>query len=81
MSDKRTITGTVVSDKNDQTIVVAVERRVMHPVYRKAYSITKKFAAHDPDNRHKVGDTVTIAESRPLSKTKRFTVVDKEKSK
>ena len=80
MSGKRTITGTVVSDKNDQTIIVATERRVMHPVYKKAYNLTKKFVAHDPDNSAKVGDTVTIEESRPLSKTKRFRLVTDAKA-
>lgn len=71
----RELRGVVVSDKGDKTVIVAVERKVLHPVYRKAYSVTKKFPAHDAANAHKVGDTVTIQETRPLSATKRFKVV------
>ena len=73
---KRRITGTVVSDKADKTAVIAVERRVRHPIYGKAYSVTKKFHAHDEGNSAKVGDVVTIEESRPLSAKKRWTLVD-----
>lgn len=72
----REFTGTVVSDKADKTVVVAVERRVTHPVYRKSYKVTKKFAAHDAQNTHKTGDVVTIRETRPLSATKRFIVIE-----
>lgn len=72
----RELTGTVVSDKPDKTVIVAVERAVVHPVYRKRYTITKKFAAHDPENKHKVGETVTIAETKPLSARKRHIVVE-----
>ncbi|MEX2043511.1 MAG: 30S ribosomal protein S17 [Patescibacteria group bacterium] len=72
---KRRITGTVVSDKADKTAVIAVERRVSHPVYGKAYSVTKKFHAHDEENAAKAGETVTIEESRPRSAKKRWTVV------
>jgi small subunit ribosomal protein S17 len=72
----RSITGTVISDKPDQTIIVAVERTAVHPIYRKAYKVTKKITAHDPDNAHKTGDRVTITETRPISKTKRFIVAD-----
>ena len=75
MAGKRTITGTVVSNKNEQTIIVTTERRVMHPIYKKAYNVTKKFVAHDAENSAKVGDTVTMEESRPLSRTKRFRLV------
>lgn len=74
---RKTITGTVVSDKPDQTVIVATARRVVHPIYRKAYRVTKRIAAHDPDNACKVGDTVTITDSRPISKTKRYTVTDR----
>jgi small subunit ribosomal protein S17 len=79
---KRRITGTVVSDKADKTIVVAVERRVRHRIYGKAYPVTKKFHAHDEQNRAKVGETVTIEASRPLSAKKRWTLVEaKEETK
>ena len=74
---KRTLTGTVVSDKADKTITVAISRRVMHPIYRKRYQVTKKVAAHDPENTYKIGDTVTVSETRPLSARKRFEVVGK----
>ena len=72
---KRVLQGTVVSDKMDKTIVVRVERRVMHPIYKKFIRRTKKYAAHDPENRFKTGDTVQIRECRPLSKTKTWEVV------
>jgi small subunit ribosomal protein S17 len=72
---KRILTGTVVSDKMDKTVVVSVERRVMHPVYKKFIRRSKKYAAHDPNNAHKVGDTVRIQETRPLSKTKKWEVI------
>jgi small subunit ribosomal protein S17 len=72
---KRILTGTVVSDKMDKTIVVRVERRVMHPVYKKFIRRSKKYAAHDENNAHKVGDTVRIQETRPLSKTKKWEVI------
>lgn len=75
---KRKLTGIVVSDKPDQTVVVKVERRVVHPIYRKAYFVSKRFAAHDADNAFKVGQEVTIEETRPLSATKRFRVLTDE---
>jgi len=75
---KRILTGTVVSDKMDKTVVVRVERRVMHPVYKKFIRRSKKYAAHDPNNVHKVGDTVRIQETRPLSKTKKWEVIGAE---
>lgn len=71
---RRTVTGVVVSDTPDRTIVVAIERRVTHPLYRKAYTVTKKIHAHDPDNSKKVGETVTVAECQPRSATKRWEV-------
>jgi len=67
--------GVVVSDKNDQTIVVRVERRFMHPLYKKVVRRSKKFHAHDPDNSCKVGDNVRIKECAPISKLKRWVVV------
>jgi len=67
--------GVVVSDKMDKTIVVKVERRYQHPIYKKYIRRSKKYHAHDENNQFKTGDTVTIRESRPLSKLKRWEVV------
>jgi small subunit ribosomal protein S17 len=67
--------GVVVSDKQDKTIVVQVERRVMHPLYKKFIKRSKKFAAHDPENACKEGDLVRIRECRPISKRKRWEVL------
>ena len=72
---KRTLQGIVISDKADKTITVRVERRVPHPLYRKIIRRSKKFAAHDPDNRCKVGETVRIRECRPISKSKTWEVI------
>ena len=69
-------TGTVVSSKNDKTVIVAVSRATRHRLYRKVIRQTKRYAVHDPDNRATVGDLVTIEESRPVSKTKRWRLVD-----
>ena len=66
---KRQLQGTVVSDKNDKTIVVKVERRFTHPVLKKTVRRTKNYQAHDAENRFKVGDIVMIEESKPISKT------------
>ena len=68
-------TGVVVSDKMDKTIVVAVERLMRHPLYGKTIKQTKKFKAHDENNECKVGDIVTIMETRPLSREKRWRLV------
>jgi small subunit ribosomal protein S17 len=75
---KRILQGTVVSDKADKTVVVRVERRIMHPVYKKFITTTKKYAAHDADNRAKAGDQVRIRECQPISKNKSFEVVYEE---
>ena len=72
---KRLLQGVVVSDKQDKTIVVKVERRVMHPVYKKFVRKSKKYHAHDESNQFKAGDSVRIRECRPLSRTKRWEVV------
>ena len=72
---KRILQGVVVSDKGDKTVVVSVERQVMHPVYKKFVKKSKKYAAHDQNNQFKVGDNVSIIESKPYSKTKKWTVV------
>lgn len=66
--------GTVVSDKMNKTVVVAVENRFPHPIYKKTVSRTTRYKAHDEDNRCQVGDRVKITETRPLSRTKRWTV-------
>jgi len=71
----RTLTGKVVSDKMDKTITVLIERRVKHPIYGKYVSKSSKLKAHDESNECKIGDVVTIAESRPLSKTKSWALV------
>ena len=72
---KRVLQGVVVSDKNDKTIVVEVERRFTHPLLKKTVRRSKKYHAHDEDNRFKVGDIVAIEEGRPMSKQKRWVVV------
>lgn len=73
---RRVLQGTVVSDKGDKTVTVLVERRVMHPVYKKYIRRSKKYAAHDETNRCKTGDMVSIIECRPISKRKCWMVVD-----
>ena len=72
---RRVLQGTVVSDKCDKTVIVLVERRVMHPVYKKFIRQSKKYAAHDENNIVKVGDSVQIEECRPISKRKRWMVI------
>ena len=75
---KRILTGTVTSDKNEQTITVSVERRFKHPLLHKTVRSSKKYRAHDAENRFKTGDKVRIIECAPISKTKRWTVVTEE---
>ena len=72
---RKTIVGSVVSDKMDKTIVVAVESFKTHPIYKKRYKNTKKYKAHDENNECGIGDKVRIMETRPLSKDKRFRLV------
>lgn len=72
---KRVLQGTVVSDKNDKTVTVLVERRVMHPVYKKFIKRSKRYHAHDAENKCKVGDMVRIEESAPISKLKTWVVM------
>ncbi len=74
---KRVLEGVVVSDKNDKTIVVKVERRLTHPVLKKTVRLTKKYHAHDEKNAAKVGDVVRIEETKPLSKQKRWLLLEK----
>jgi small subunit ribosomal protein S17 len=73
----RKIIGTVVSDKMEKTRVVAVASLKKHPKYLKFYKVTTKFKAHDENNEYKTGDTVTIEESRPLSREKRWRIINK----
>ena len=73
---RKTRIGMVVSDKMQKTVVVSIERRVQHPVYGKMVRRTKKLKAHDEQNEAKTGDTVRIMETRPLSKDKRWRVVE-----
>jgi small subunit ribosomal protein S17 len=73
---RKSRTGLVVSDKMEKTVVVAIERRVPHPVYGKMVTRTTRLKAHDEQNSAKVGDTVRIVETRPLSKDKRWRVVE-----
>jgi small subunit ribosomal protein S17 len=77
---KRVLQGTVVSDKNDKTVVVKVERLFTHPVMQKTVRSTKKYKAHDENNAFKVGDTVFIEESKPISKDKRWVVLPAERA-
>ena len=74
---KRILQGVVVSDKNDKTIVVKVERRLRHPVFKKTVRVSKKYHAHDEKNEAKTGEVVRIQETRPMSKQKRWTLVEK----
>lgn len=79
-SSRKTYVGTVVSDKNDKTIAVAIETYRRHPLYGKRIKYTKKLTAHDENNQAKVGDVVEIMETRPLSATKRYRLVKIVKS-
>ena len=78
---KRILQGVVVSDKNEKTVVVNVERRFAHPVLQKTVRRSKKYKAHDETNQHKVGDIVSIEESAPISKDKRWIVISGEAAK
>ena len=74
---KRILIGTVVSDKTDKTVVVKVERKVKHPLYGKIIRRSKKYHAHDENNEYRPGDTVRIEETKPISKTKTWAVLDR----
>ncbi len=78
---RRVLTGTVVSTTNDKTITVLVESTKTHRLYKKSVKQSKKFTAHDESNEAKVGDTVKIMETRPLSKTKKFRLLEIVESK
>jgi small subunit ribosomal protein S17 len=73
---RKTLSGVIVSDKMKDTVVVLVERYVKHPKYQKFMKLRKKFKAHDAGNKHKIGEKVTIRETRPISKDKHFEVVE-----
>ena len=73
---RKTRTGVVVSDKMDKTVVVAISTKVRHPLYGKMVNRTRKFKAHDEENQCGIGDTVRIMETRPISKDKRWRVVE-----
>jgi small subunit ribosomal protein S17 len=77
---RRVLQGVVVSDKGDKTITVLVERRVMHPVYKKFIKLSKKYRAHDEGNVCQIGDKVRIRECRPISKSKTWEVVGDEQA-
>ncbi|MBS0299433.1 MAG: 30S ribosomal protein S17 [Proteobacteria bacterium] len=72
---KRTLTGRITSNKMDRTVTVLVERRIKHPLYGKYITRSKKYHAHDADNKFSIGDIVLIEECRPISKTKSWNVV------
>jgi len=72
---KRVLRGVVVSDKNDKTVVVRVDRSFAHPLLQKTVRKSKRYAAHDAENKFKVGDTIRIQECRPISKNKRWEVL------
>ena len=76
MENRQELVGKVVSNKNDKTITVLVETYKTHPLYKKRVKYSKKYTAHDEKNEAKIGDKVRIAETRPLSKTKRFRLVE-----
>ncbi len=73
---KRVMQGVVVSDKGDKTVVVRIDRSYAHPLLKKTVRKSKRYSAHDPENKYKVGDVVKIEECRPISKTKRWRVID-----
>jgi small subunit ribosomal protein S17 len=78
---RRILQGVIVSDKGDKTVIVRVERRVIHPMYKKVLRTAKKYSAHDAANAYKVGDVVRIQECRPISRTKRWQVISHEGKK
>jgi small subunit ribosomal protein S17 len=75
-SRRKEYTGKVISNKMDKTVVVEIERKISHPLYGKRIKRRKKFYAHDPENKCQIGDIVRIRETRPLSKLKRFEVIE-----
>ena len=76
---KKILEGIVVSDKGNKSITVLVERKYQHPLLQKIVKVRKKYNAHDENNKYKMGDKVSIIESRPISKTKKFKVLEEKK--
>ena len=76
---KKVLTGVVVSDKPNKTVTVMIERKYSHPVLKKVVKVRKKYNVHDENNKFKLGDTVSIIESKPFSKNKKFQVMDGSK--
>ena len=76
---KKILSGTVVSDKPNKTVTVLVERKYSHPLLKKVIKVRKKYNAHDENNKHKIGDKVSIIESKPFSKNKKFQVMENNK--
>ena len=76
---KKILTGVVVSDKANKTITVVVERKYSHPLLKKVIKVKKKYSAHDENNKFKTGDKVSIIESKPFSKNKKFQVMENNK--
>jgi len=76
---KKVLSGVVVSDKSNKTITVLVERKYSHPILKKVIKVQKKYSAHDEDNKFKIGDKVSIIESKPFSKNKKFQVMENVK--
>jgi len=74
-STRKKMTGTVVSDKMDKTVVVEIVTMKTHPIYKKKFKVSKRFKAHDEDNKCKIGDKVTIRECKPMSRDKRWEVL------
>lgn len=77
---RRILQGTVVSDKADKTVTILVERRVMHPLYKKIIKKSKKYMAHDEGNKFKIGDKISICECSPISKTKKWMVLTEKQA-
>jgi len=77
MNKGNILKGVVISDKMDKTVIVSVSRFVKHPLYGKFYKVSKKYKAHDEENKYKTGDSVEIVETRPISKDKRFAVIQR----
>lgn len=76
-SKKQQLIGLIISDKMDKTVVVKVDVRKRHPKYKKSYTVSNKYKAHDENNEYKVGDRVVIESTRPISKEKKFRVISK----
>ena len=76
---RRILTGKVIKDKSDKTVVVEVKRKYSHPLFKKVITTSKKYLAHDESNKFKIGDMVNIIETRPISKKKNFEVMENKK--